>query len=95
MHLKANRNYEQFIGSGFTTSQNEEWKDVWMIILWVLWDHKNNIIFRNIAQKLGVDNQYIHEVKFSYLNWCLYPVTYLKFAPDQWYVSQFQKEGLK
>jgi len=27
--------------------QNGVWKCVWMAIVWVIWNHRNNIIFRD------------------------------------------------
>ncbi|ESW25690.1 hypothetical protein PHAVU_003G057100 [Phaseolus vulgaris] len=65
---------------------------VWVAFIWNIWTYRNNIIFRNLKPN-GVKVFTLVQIKswawitrkytkamFSYFDWCLNPITCLKYV---------------
>ncbi|ESW25545.1 hypothetical protein PHAVU_003G045100 [Phaseolus vulgaris] len=67
-----------------TRELNHTWKTIWVTIVWSIWTHRNNIVFKgsiqdsddifNVSQLktwVWITNKF-PKAHFSYFDWCLY-----------------------
>jgi len=89
-HNRAKDHFLGFDMLGLNSKENCVWRTVWVAILWGIWIHRNNYIFRNskidseevftlvqIKSWAWITSKY-PKAFFSYSDWYLSPITCLK-----------------